>query len=90
MYEDESTYSLFSTPKPIRTAMTSARAKFECAGWMNIPSGFDFDLDVAGTVCSEATGGVYWNEGDICGGEIERGCEFVGEAEKDAGGRCDV
>jgi hypothetical protein len=75
----------------MRTAMTSARAMFEWVGWMNIPSGFDFerDLVIAGTVCSEATGGVYWNEGDICGGEIERGCEFAGEAERDVrGGRC--
>lgn len=91
MYEDGSTYSLFSMPKPMRTAMTSARAKFEWAGWMNIPLGFDFERDmaVAGMDCSAAAGGVYWNDGDIWGGEIERGCEFVGEAERDIGGRCD-
>lgn len=61
VYEDESTYSLFSIPKPMRTAITSARAMFEWVGWMNIPSGFDFErgLVVTGTVCSETTGGVY-------------------------------
>ena len=54
---------------------------------MNIPSGFDFErgLVVAGTVCSEATGGVCWNEGDICDGEIECGCEV----ERDTRVRCD-
>ena len=90
VYEDESTYSLFSMPKPMRTARTSARAMLECVGWMNISSGFDFerDLVVTGTFCSETTGGVYWNEGDICDGEIERGCGFSGEAERDIRVRC--
>ena len=71
----------------MRTAITSARAIFELVGWMNIPSGFDFErgLVVAGTVCSEATGGVCWNEGDICDGEIECGCEV----ERDTRVRCD-
>ena len=73
MYEDASTYSLFSTPNPMRTAITSARAMFECTGWIKIPSGFDFErgLVIDGTVCPEITGGVYWNEGDICDGEME-------------------
>ena len=85
MYEDASTYSLSSMSKPMRTAITSARAMFECVGWMKIPSGFDFDrgLVVVGTVCSEITEGVCWNEGDICNGEMECGCEFGGEADED-------
>lgn len=84
MYEDVSTYSLFSVPKPMRTAMTSARAMFERVGWMKISSGFDFErgLVVAGVVCSEISGGVYWNEGDICNGETRFGCELEGEVGK--------
>jgi len=52
---------------------------------MNIPSGFDFErgLVVAETVCSATGGGVYWNEGDICDGEIDCECEFAGKAERD-------
>ena len=58
------------------TAITSARAMFECFGWMKIPSGFDFEsgLVVGGSVRSEVKGGVYWNEGDIGSEEIECGC----------------
>lgn len=61
MYEDVSTYSLSSAPRPMRTAMTSARAMFECVGWMKIPSGFDFErgLVIAGVVWLEITGVVY-------------------------------
>jgi hypothetical protein len=43
VYEDPSTYSLLSVPKPMRTAITSARAMFERVGWMKISSGFDFE-----------------------------------------------
>jgi len=43
VYDDASTYSLFSVSKPMRTAITSARAIFECVGCMKIPSGFDFE-----------------------------------------------
>lgn len=84
MYEDASTYSLFSVLKPMRVAITSARAMFECVGWMKISSGFDFErgLVVGGAACSETIGGVYWKEGDICKGGTECGCEFVGEDEK--------
>jgi hypothetical protein len=84
VYEDESTYSLLSGPKPMRTAITSARAMFELVGWMKIPSGFDFErgLPVAGGVCSETTGGVYWNDGDISDEEMECGCGFTGEVDK--------
>jgi len=68
----------------MRTAMTSARAMFERVGWMKISSGFDFErgLVVAGVVCSEISGGVYWNEGDICNGETRFGCELEGEVGK--------
>ena len=40
---------------------------------MKIPSGFDFErgLVIDRAVCSEITGGVYWNDGDICDGEME-------------------
>ena len=60
MYEDASTYS-FSVLRPMRIAITSARAMFECVGCMKISSGFDFDrgLVVSGAACSEITGGVY-------------------------------
>jgi len=60
VYEDGSTYS-FSVPRPMRIAITSARAIFECFGCMKISSGFDFDrgLVVGGAACSETTGGVY-------------------------------
>jgi len=63
----------------MRTAMTSARAMFECVGCIKMPSGFDFErgLVVTGKVWSEITGGVCWNEGDICNSETEYGCEFV-------------
>lgn len=56
-----STYSLFSVPKPMRVAITSARAMFEFVGWMKISSGFDFERGlVAGEpACSETIGGVY-------------------------------
>ena len=61
MYEDASTYSLFSAPRPMPTAITSARAIFECLGWIKIPSGFDFErgLVVTESTRSEVNGGVY-------------------------------
>jgi len=42
---------------------------------MKIPSGFDFErgLVVTESVRLEIKGGVYWNEGDICNGEMECG-----------------
>ena len=91
VYEEESTYSLFSPLRPMRTAMTSARARFEWVGWMKIPSGFDFErgLVVTGRACSEAAGGVYWNEGDICDGEMGYGYEFAWEAGRDICVCCD-
>ena len=60
MYEDASTYSFLSVPRPMRMAMISARAMFDCVGWIKIPSGFDLERGrvVDGVVCSE-TGGAY-------------------------------
>lgn len=64
---------------------------FEWVGWMNISSGFDFErgLVVDEKVCPETRGGVYWNDGDICDGEIVCGCEIPGDAEREIRVRCD-
>lgn len=60
-YKEGSTYSFLSVPKPMRIAITSARTKFDCVGWMKIPSGFDLERGrvVDRMVCSETGVGIY-------------------------------